>query len=166
MKLIYTQYRLFIFLFLSTIISAQSIADEFLITSKSSSFSELETTYLSIYKVNAIAENAKINIKGDVLEHHFDKQTDETIKFVVTGQPAKVVLINEKNQSITILANHIVYEVETQLVSATENAHVSWNNSYVKGYKVVYKLDGSQVNCSSNDETNCENFYSTTDFNN
>ena len=158
--------RLLILFVFSSLYPAFTIADEFLINAKSSSFSELETTILSVHK-DAIAENVKINIQGDVLEHHLSKDTNSTIKFDVTGKPATVVLINDKNQSVTIIADHIVYDIDTQLVTATHNAKISWNTSFIKGYKVSYTLDGKYANCTadeSDENSVCENSYSTFDF--
>lgn len=166
MKLHLSIHRFFLLFVLSSIYPTLTLAENFLINSKSSNFKELETTILNIHK-NATAQNIKINIEGDILEHLLDKETTDTIKFDVTGNPATVVLINDKQQTVTIIADHIIYDVESQLVTATNNAKVSWNTSFIKGYKVTYRLDGKEFGCDA-DETNknsiCENSYTTADF--
>ena len=158
----------FFSLLLSPFTSPLTLAESFEIISKSQSMTELKDTYLSIYN-QAVAKNIKINIEGDILEQHLDKNNNnQTMLIDVKGLPAKVVLINDLGQSITIIAHHIIYDVPTQIVSATNNASISWNSSYIKGYYLTYKLDGNhQSSCSSNpDDENsvCENSYSTLDF--
>jgi len=153
-------------LLLSIFLTLPIFAQTFSIKSKSSSFKELESTILSVHK-QAIANNAEVDIQGDILEHHLDKENNDTLLFDVKGQPAKVELINDKGQLIVITAQHIIYEVSTQLVTAIDKASISWSSSYIKGHKVMYKLDGTQANCigdETKEDSTCESNYSISDF--
>ncbi|MCJ8313264.1 MAG: hypothetical protein HRU38_13435 [Saccharospirillaceae bacterium] len=161
-------YRVLLITSFSLLFSAFTVAENFNIKSKSSSFTELKDTYLSIHN-QAIAKNNKIYIEGDVLEQHIDKKNNnDTLLIDVKGSPAKVVLTNELGQIITIIASHIIYDVPTQIVTATNEASISWDSSYIKGHFLTYKLDGNhQYSCTSDpDDENsiCESNYSTTDF--
>ncbi|MCG2634857.1 MAG: lipopolysaccharide transport periplasmic protein LptA [Gammaproteobacteria bacterium] len=103
---------------------------------------------ISIYQGNVILTQGSIRLESDILTV-FNAE-GETERYVADGEPARYKQTMEKDGSdLVATALNIEYQLAREIVTLTQQAHVTQHDDEFMGERIVYNMRTSKVQASS-----------------
>ena len=103
---------------------------------------------ISIYRGNVILTQGTIRLTADVLTVY--NAEGETERYVADGEPAHYKqTMDENNKDLLANALKIEYQLARQIITLTQDAHVTQNDDEFHGDRIIYNMRTTQVQANS-----------------